>query len=139
MKTYPRKGSQSPRRPIPIKAANLHLISSSQAHIHSLRLPRRQHGCTYGKLKPWAVESASLAAESEANFASVDKRSPADFALWKVSKQGEPSWPSPWGQGRPGVQLVQSLGVSWFLPPSMPCPLPWPSPWGQRTQVCPMP
>ena len=70
----------------------------------------RQHGCTYGKLKPWAVESASLAAESEANFVSADKHSPADFALWKVSKQGEPSWPSPWGQGRPGtVDLILML------------------------------
>ena len=31
-----------------------------------------------------------------------EKRSPADFALWKKAKAGEPSWPSPWGDGRPG-------------------------------------
>ncbi len=30
------------------------------------------------------------------------KRDPADFALWKAAKPGEPSWPSPWGPGRPG-------------------------------------
>lgn len=30
------------------------------------------------------------------------KRDPADFVLWKPAKPGEPSWPSPWGQGRPG-------------------------------------
>ncbi|MDR1920145.1 MAG: cysteine--tRNA ligase [Candidatus Adiutrix sp.] len=30
------------------------------------------------------------------------KKSPADFALWKAAKPGEPSWPSPWGEGRPG-------------------------------------
>ena len=30
------------------------------------------------------------------------KRHPADFALWKAVKPGEPSWPSPWGDGRPG-------------------------------------
>jgi len=30
------------------------------------------------------------------------KRSPLDFALWKFAKPGEPSWPSPWGPGRPG-------------------------------------
>ncbi|MGN0034955.1 MAG: cysteine--tRNA ligase [Coriobacteriales bacterium] len=30
------------------------------------------------------------------------KRDPLDFALWKAAKPGEPSWPSPWGQGRPG-------------------------------------
>ena len=31
-----------------------------------------------------------------------EKRSPLDFALWKLAKPGEPSWPSPWGEGRPG-------------------------------------
>ena len=30
------------------------------------------------------------------------KRDPLDFALWKAAKPGEPSWPSPWGEGRPG-------------------------------------
>ncbi len=33
------------------------------------------------------------------------KRHPADFALWKAAKPGEPSWPSPWGQGRPGWHI----------------------------------
>ena len=31
-----------------------------------------------------------------------EKRDPFDFALWKAAKPGEPSWPSPWGEGRPG-------------------------------------
>ncbi len=31
-----------------------------------------------------------------------DKRNPMDFVLWKMSKEGELSWPSPWGAGRPG-------------------------------------
>ncbi len=31
-----------------------------------------------------------------------EKRHPADFALWKLAKEGEPFWPSPWGDGRPG-------------------------------------
>ena len=31
-----------------------------------------------------------------------EKRSPHDFVLWKKAKPGEPSWPSPWGEGRPG-------------------------------------
>jgi len=30
------------------------------------------------------------------------REDPLDFALWKRSKEGEPSWPSPWGEGRPG-------------------------------------
>ena len=40
--------------------------------------------------------------------ASVDehkKRAPLDFALWKAAKPGEPSWPSPWGAGRPGWHI----------------------------------
>ena len=32
-----------------------------------------------------------------------EKRSPIDFVLWKKAKPGEPSWPSPWGDGRPGL------------------------------------
>jgi len=42
------------------------------------------------------------------------KRHPADFALWKMSKPGEPAWPSPWGDGRPGWHsecVVMSLGL----------------------------
>lgn len=42
------------------------------------------------------------------------KRHPADFALWKVAKPGEPSWPSPWGAGRPGWHtecVVMSLDL----------------------------
>ena len=35
-------------------------------------------------------------------FGADQKRHPADFVLWKFSKPGEPSWPSPWGDGRPG-------------------------------------
>ena len=34
-----------------------------------------------------------------------EKREPADFALWKASKPGEPSWDSPWGPGRPGWHI----------------------------------
>ena len=34
------------------------------------------------------------------------KKNPHDFVLWKPSKDGEPSWPSPWGEGRPGVADV---------------------------------
>ena len=49
------------------------------------------------------------------------KRSPLDFALWKAAKAGEPSWPSPWGAGRPGWHIECSamalahLGASFDL------------------------
>ncbi|MCO4746452.1 MAG: cysteine--tRNA ligase [Proteobacteria bacterium] len=52
----------------------------------------------YGKLSGQKV--------SELRSADVgSKRNPADFALWKAAKPGEPSWPSPWGEGRPGWHI----------------------------------
>jgi cysteinyl-tRNA synthetase len=44
------------------------------------------------------------------------KRSPLDFALWKASKPGEPSWESPWGSGRPGWHIECSAMVEKHLP-----------------------
>jgi hypothetical protein len=122
-------------------AGPLHISTIRTCFVH------RAFGHTYGKLKPWAVGSALLAAEvcyanagnklqcdafadstlfdlpssmlhevlmyslcrgflvdvqGEANFETSEKRCPMDFALWKAAKPGEPSWGSPWGEGRPG-------------------------------------
>ncbi len=47
-------------------------------------------------------------------FGAENKRHPADFVLWKLAKPGEPSWPSPWGDGRPGWHsecVVMSLDI----------------------------
>jgi len=47
-------------------------------------------------------------------FGAGNKRHPADFVLWKLAKPGEPSWPSPWGEGRPGWHsecVVMSLDL----------------------------
>jgi cysteinyl-tRNA synthetase len=43
------------------------------------------------------------------------KRDPRDFALWKGSKPGEPSWPTPWGDGRPGWHLECSAMAHAYL------------------------
>ncbi len=43
------------------------------------------------------------------------KRDPADFALWKAAKPGEPSWPSPWGEGRPGWHIECSAMSAKYL------------------------
>ncbi|BBN14707.1 cysteinyl-tRNA synthetase [Marchantia polymorpha subsp. ruderalis] len=69
-------------------------------------------GHTYGKLNPWAIGSAGLASESEANFETTEKKSKSDFALWKASKSGEPFWDSPWGKGRPGWHIECSAMAS---------------------------
>jgi cysteinyl-tRNA synthetase len=43
------------------------------------------------------------------------KRDPVDFALWKSAKPGEPSWPTPWGRGRPGWHLECSAMATMYL------------------------
>ncbi|NNF54886.1 MAG: cysteine--tRNA ligase [Acidimicrobiales bacterium] len=50
----------------------------------------------------------------ERSLVGTEKESPADFVLWKFSKPGEPAWPSPWGEGRPGWHtecVVMSLDL----------------------------
>ena len=45
------------------------------------------------------------------------KRDPLDFTLWKAAKPGEPSWPTPWGPGRPGWHLECSAMATTYLGP----------------------
>jgi cysteinyl-tRNA synthetase len=56
----------------------------------------------YGKLSHRDLNSQLVAARKELE---PGKRDPRDFALWKRAKEGEPSWPSPWGRGRPGWHI----------------------------------
>lgn len=53
----------------------------------------------YGMVSGRNIDQLQVGARVEEN---TDKRDPLDFALWKAAKPGEPSWPSPWGEGRPG-------------------------------------
>lgn len=48
---------------------------------------------------------------------SLDKRNKADFCLWKFSKPGEPKWPSPWGEGRPGWHIEDTAISEYFFGP----------------------
>jgi len=56
----------------------------------------------YGKLSHQPLEE--LEAGARINI-SEQKEDPMDFALWKAAKEGEPFWPSPWGNGRPGWHI----------------------------------
>ncbi len=58
------------------------------------------HG--YGKLSRRNIEELQAGARIDVD---ERKKSPLDFALWKSSKPGEPSWDSPWGRGRPGWHI----------------------------------
>ncbi len=56
----------------------------------------------YGKLSGHDIDELLSGARVEPDDR---KRDPLDFALWKAAKPGEPSWPSPWGAGRPGWHI----------------------------------
>ncbi len=56
----------------------------------------------YGKLSGQNLDDLELGARIGVN---ENKRNPADFALWKAQKPGEPAWDSPWGKGRPGWHI----------------------------------
>ena len=68
----------------------------------------------YARLEPWNRHDKSLQADGEGALTqkTTEKRSAADFALWKSSRPGEPSWPSPWGNGRPGWHIECSAMAS---------------------------
>jgi cysteinyl-tRNA synthetase len=66
----------------------------------------------YGALSHQRPEEMRETEKGQTGF----KRSPLDFALWKASKPGEPSWESPWGPGRPGWHIECSAMVSKHLP-----------------------
>ena len=71
---------------------------------------------TYGELSNQSIDNLR---QGEADDSL--KREPIDFALWKGAKPGEPSWPSPWGPGRPGWHIecsamaVEYLGTSFDI------------------------
>ncbi len=56
----------------------------------------------YGKLSKKNLEDLVAGARVDID---TDKENPLDFALWKKAKPGEPSWTSPWGEGRPGWHI----------------------------------
>ena len=68
----------------------------------------KDYGCLSGK----NIEDLKSGARVEVNEI---KQDPLDFALWKNSKLGEPSWESPWGQGRPGWHIECSAMSKKYL------------------------
>ena len=66
----------------------------------------------YGKLSKRNLEEMQAGARVEID---EKKQNPLDFALWKASKPGEPSWESPWGKGRPGWHIECSVMSQKYL------------------------
>lgn len=59
---------------------------------------------TYGRLSNYNLDELEAGASDRVSLNDV-KKNRADFALWKFKKEGEPAWPSPWGEGRPGWHI----------------------------------
>ena len=68
----------------------------------------------YGSLSRQKLDAMHPAGDTEGEDR---KRDPRDFALWKSAKPGEPSWPTPWGPGRPGWHLECSAMATKYLGP----------------------
>ncbi len=68
----------------------------------------------YGLLSHQSLDDLLAGGGERTLVGESTKRHPSDFALWKFAKPGEPSWPSPWGDGRPGWHtecVVMSLDL----------------------------
>ena len=70
----------------------------------------RAEGSDYGSISGNRVEEMESGEPDNRG-----KRGPHDFALWKAAKLGEPSWPTPWGEGRPGWHIECSAMATWYL------------------------
>lgn len=66
----------------------------------------------YGALSGRSLDDLKVGARVEADESKDD---PLDFVLWKAAKEGEPSWPSPWGPGRPGWHIECSAMATTHL------------------------
>jgi len=66
---------------------------------------------SYLTLSNQKLDDLQSAEDTENTF----KRDPRDFALWKSAKPGEPSWPTPWGDGRPGWHIECSAMAHTYL------------------------
>ncbi|MBV98767.1 Cysteine--tRNA ligase, cytoplasmic, partial [Eschrichtius robustus] len=94
-------------------------VSNGSVYFDTVKFANSEGHC-YGKLVPAAVGDQKALQEGEGDLSVSaerlsEKRSPSDFALWKASKPGEPSWLCPWGKGRPGWHIECSAMAGTLL------------------------
>jgi cysteinyl-tRNA synthetase len=87
-------------------AGGVAYVVDGDVYFEVLRFP------TYGRLSGKNLDELLAGARVDVN---ERKRDPRDFALWKAAKPGEPSWPSPWGPGRPGWHIECSAMAMKYL------------------------
>ncbi len=87
------------------------LIAKEHAYVAGVDAESTGHGdvlfnvssyAEYGKLSGQNLEQLQAGSRVDVD---ENKKNPLDFVLWKSAKQGEPSWSSPWGEGRPGWHI----------------------------------
>ena len=69
----------------------------------------------YGKLSKKNIDDLEAGHREIKVNGEEGKEDPLDFVLWKPKKEGEPSWPSPWGDGRPGWHIECSVMSKKYL------------------------
>jgi len=69
----------------------------------------------YGKLSGKNLDDLQSGSRTLLVTGEEQKEDPMDFVLWKPKKEGEPSWPSPWGDGRPGWHIECSVMSQKYL------------------------
>ena len=98
--------------------AIIDLISSLEEKGYAYKSPngdvyfRAKKFKEYGKLSHQPLEDLEAGARIDV---SEQKEDPMDFCLWKSAKPGEPSWPSPWSEGRPGWHIECSAMSGRYL------------------------
>ncbi len=83
-------------------------VTADGVYLNVLKVP------DYGLLAHQSLDDMLSGGGDREVFGAGNKKNPADFALWKFSKPGEPAWQSPWGEGRPGWHsecVVMSLDI----------------------------
>lgn len=89
-----------------IDGGHAYAVEGGDVYYRTRSFPR------YGKLSHQSVDDLETGARIEVG---EQKEDPLDFALWKAAKPGEPSWPSPWGHGRPGWHIECSVMATRYL------------------------
>lgn len=83
---------------------------NGSVYFHVRNYPR------YGEISRMASSKMLAAANERGNRPDdPNKKDPLDFVLWQARKLGEPSWPSPWGKGRPGWHIECSVMAGQYL------------------------
>jgi cysteinyl-tRNA synthetase len=87
--------------------------SKGSVYFDTVKFDRSPNHC-YAKLEPHSASNVKLLSEAEGELSNstTTKKNQCDFALWKLSKPGEPCWDSKWGSGRPGWHIECSVMAS---------------------------